>query len=73
MHSPALNDARSTIASIYGIQTAKELLEVKYEDEAAKISGFISKPYHVRNDKNQQVLFVNGRWIKNSDVTQCGL
>lgn len=69
LHSPALNDARSTIASIYGIQTAKELLEVKYEDEAAKISGFISKPYHVRNDKNQQVLFVNGRWIKNSDVT----
>ncbi len=69
LHSPALNDARSTIASIYGIQTAKELLEVKFEDEAAKISGFISKPYHVRNDKNQQVLFVNGRWIKNSDVT----
>ena len=69
LHSPALNDARSTIASIYGVQTAKELLEVKYEDEATKISGFISKPYHVRNDKNQQVLFVNGRWIKNSDVT----
>ncbi len=69
LHSPALNDARSTIASIYGIQTAKELLEVKYEDEQIKISGFISKPYHVRNDKNQQVLFVNGRWIKNNDIS----
>ncbi len=69
LHSPALNDARSTIASIYCIQTAKELLEVKYEDETIRINGFISKPYHVRNDKNQQVLFVNGRWIRNSDVT----
>ncbi|MEK6940217.1 MAG: DNA mismatch repair endonuclease MutL [Nanoarchaeota archaeon] len=69
LHSPALNDARSTIASIYGVQTAKELLEVEYEDEKVKMSGFISKPYHVRNDKNQQVLFVNGRWIKNSDIT----
>ena len=69
LHSLALNDARSTIASIYGVQTAKELLEVKYQDEKIKVSGFISKPYHVRNDKNQQVLFVNGRWIKNSDVT----
>lgn len=68
LHSPALNDARNTIASIYGIQTAKELLEVKYQDEMIKISGFISKPYHVRNDKNQQVLFVNGRWIKNNDI-----
>ncbi len=69
LHSPALNDARSTIASIYGVQTAKELLEVKYQDEKVKITGFISKPYHVRNDKNQQVLFVNCRWIKNTDIT----
>ena len=69
LHSPALNDSRSTIASIYGVQTAKELLEVKYQDDKIKINGFISKPYHVRNDKNQQVLFVNGRWIKNADVT----
>ena len=69
LHSPALNDARSTIASIYGVQTAKELLEVKYEDEKIRIAGFISKPYHVRNDKNQQVMFVNGRWIRNSDIT----
>ena len=69
LHSPDLNDARSTIASIYGVQTAKELLEVKYQEEKIKISGFISKPYHVRNDKNQQVLFVNGRWIRNNDVT----
>ncbi|MDO8510610.1 MAG: DNA mismatch repair endonuclease MutL [Nanoarchaeota archaeon] len=69
LHSPAMHDARSTIASIYGVQTAKELLEVKYQDEQMKITGFISKPYHVRNDKNQQVLFVNGRWIKNADIT----
>lgn len=69
LHSPAMNDARSTIASIYGVQTAKELLEVKYQDEKIKVTGFISKPYHVRNDKNQQVLFVNGRWIKNADIT----
>ncbi len=69
LHSPAMNDARSTIASIYGVQTAKELLEVNYKDDQMKITGFISKPYHVRNDKNQQVLFVNGRWIKNIDVT----
>ncbi len=69
LHSPALNEARSTIASIYGVQTAKELLEVKHQDKQITITGFISKPYHVRNDKNQQVLFVNGRWIKNSDIT----
>ena len=69
LHSPALHDARSTIASIYGIQTAKELLQVNYSDKNVIVEGFISKPYHVRNDKTQQVLFVNGRWIRNTDIT----
>src|SRR3989344_3256216 len=68
LHSQSTLEQRNTIASIYGIQVAKELLEVKYEDDKISIKGFISKPYQVRNDKNQQVLFVNGRWIKNTDL-----
>ena len=70
INAPALHDQRSTIASIYGTQTAKELLEVRYEDENAIVAGYISKPYQVRNDKNQQVLFVNGRWIRNTDIVK---
>lgn len=70
INAPALHDQRSTIASIYGTQTAKELLEVRYAEEDVTISGYISKPYHVRNDKNQQVLLVNGRWIRNTDITK---
>ena len=68
LHSQSTLEQRNTIASIYGIQVAKELLEVKYEDDKISIKGFISKPYQVRNDKNQQVLFVNGRWIRNTDL-----
>lgn len=68
LHSQSSVDQRNTIASIYGISTAKELLEVNFENDTVKVNGFISKPYHVRNDKNQQVLFVNGRWIKNADI-----
>ncbi|SRR3989344_795798 len=70
LHSPAVADARSNIASIYGIQLAKELLEVQYQDEFVKINGFIAKPYQVRNDKTQQVLLVNKRWVKNNDITK---
>ncbi len=66
----ALHDQRNTIASLYGVPTAKELLEVEYENENVSISGFISKPYFVRNDKSQQALFVNSRWIRNNDIAK---
>ncbi len=68
VHSPAVERGRDNIASIYGTTLAKELLEVGYQDEKVKIQGYIAPPHHARNDKNQQVLFVNGRWVKNNDI-----
>ena len=69
LNSPSVGDLRSNIASIYGIQVAKELLEVNYEREGIRIGGYIGKPSQSRHDKNQQALFVNGRWIKNEDIS----
>ena len=70
LHSPALDEWRENIASIYGSNIAKELLEVNYENEIVKVSGYIAKPYHSRNDKNQQIIFVNRRWVKNEGITK---
>ncbi len=68
LHSPAVQDQRSNLASLYGVATAKELLELSFEKDGISLHGFICKPYHARNDKHQQALFVNGRWIKNPDL-----
>ena len=68
LHSPAVPDFRSNVATLYGIQLAKELLEVKYKDDIVTITGFIAKPSDGRNDKNQQVLYVNGRWVRNAEI-----
>ncbi len=70
LHTPPLGDLRSTIASVYGSETAKELLEIKAQEQGMTIHGFICKPYAVRNDKHQQALFVNGRWIRNLDLVK---
>ncbi|MEW5896750.1 MAG: DNA mismatch repair endonuclease MutL [Nanoarchaeota archaeon] len=70
LHSPAVADARSRLASIYGTSIAKELLEVKYKDENVKINGFISRPYQCRNDKSQQELIVNGRCVRNAEINR---
>jgi DNA mismatch repair protein MutL len=70
LNSPAVESYRNNLASIYGTGLAKELLEVNYQDELVKITGFIAKPFAARNDKNQQHLFVNKRWIRNEDITK---
>ncbi|MEK6951365.1 MAG: DNA mismatch repair endonuclease MutL [Nanoarchaeota archaeon] len=70
LNSPAMNDQRSTIASVYGIALAKELLEVNFKNEFLSMNGFIAPPYHVRNDKSQQALFVNGRWVRNEEIRE---
>lgn len=70
LFAPSTADLRSNIAAIYGTDLAKELLEVQQEKEGLSLHGFISKPYHARNDKHQQTFFVNGRWIKNLDLVK---
>ena len=70
LNSPAVENDRNNLASIYGTNLAKELLEVNYQDDLVKITGFIAKPFAARNDKNQQHLFVNKRWIRNEDITK---
>ncbi len=70
LDSSSFEDQRNNIATIYGSNVAKELLEVNYKNDFVEINGFISKPYLSRNDKNQQVLFVNGRWIKNNELVK---
>ena len=67
--SPATDSLKDTVASLFGVQLAKDLLELNY-DEELKISGFICKPYDARNDKTQQILFVNGRWIRSQELTK---
>ncbi len=70
LHSPAAENLQDTIASVYGLGVAKEMLSVEYEDELLSLKGYIAKPYLARNDKTQQALFVNGRWIRNEDIAK---
>ncbi len=72
LNSPSVEDWRSNLATIYGVEQAKELLEVEFENNITgiKVYGFISKPYDARNDKTMQSLFVNQRWIRNEELTK---
>ena len=48
---------------------AKNLLEVSYNEGNIKIKGFISKPNLTRANKNEQSLYVNGRYIRSKTIS----
>ena len=70
LNSPAVENMKDNIASIYGVSLAKDLIEVNYGNEYVIVKGHIAKPHQVRNDKNQQAIFVNGRWVKNEEISR---
>ncbi len=69
LQAPAVADSRSNIASLFGVSVAKELLEISYKDEFLELKGFIGKPHQARPDKEQQVLFINQRYVRSEDIS----
>lgn len=57
-------DRREILAQLYGYDLAKSLLEVVFEDEDIKITGYISPISVTRSNRKEITFFVNGRWIQ---------
>ena len=57
------------VYSIYGKDTAAELINVDYEYEGINVEGVIGKPVIARANRSNQVFFVNGRYIKDKNLS----
>ena len=57
-------DRRAILASLYGVETAQQMLEVITEDEGLTLSGFISPTSLTRSNRKEITFFVNGRWVQ---------
>lgn len=69
LHTPGNNDVKSAIYSVYGKEIIKELIEVNYQDEKYKITGYVGKPEAARANRNYQSLYINGRYVKSKLVS----
>ncbi|MCQ2380874.1 MAG: DNA mismatch repair endonuclease MutL, partial [Acidaminococcaceae bacterium] len=56
-------DLKNTIRSLYGKDMSDHLLAVDYEYEGVKLYGYISKPTVLKNTRQWQTFFVNGRSV----------
>lgn len=64
-----LGDIMSDIYSLYGRDTVNSLNEVKGDGLTCSIRGFAGKPEISRGNRNHEIFFVNGRFIKSRVLT----
>ena len=56
-------DSRAILAALYGVDVAKQMLEVMAEEEDYRLSGFVSPISLTRSNRKEITFFINGRWV----------
>jgi DNA mismatch repair protein MutL len=56
--------AREVLAALYGVEIARQMLEVTLAEEETRISGFTSPVALTRSNRRELTFFVNGRWVQ---------
>lgn len=60
---------KDTIYAVYGRDITSNLLEVKSSDSMFNLSGFIGKPELARSNRSFELVFVNGRYVKDRVIS----
>lgn len=59
---------KDIIYHIYGRDVAGALIPLEAQNEDVKVTGFVTKPYVSRGNRNYESYFINGRYIKSSII-----
>ena len=57
-------DRRAILASLYGVDVARQMLKVMAEEEGYRLTGFISPTSITRSNRKEITFFINGRWVQ---------
>ena len=55
---------REVLANLYGVDIARQMLEIDFEEETYKVNGFTSPISLTRSNRRELTFFVNGRWVQ---------
>lgn len=70
LSTAASDDFLNNIVSIYGKDSAKQMIKIDFSNNIAEVKGYVSKPSLLKNDRGYQSIYVNGRYVKDDIVTQ---
>jgi len=63
-------DRRAILAALYGVDVAKQMLEVLSEEDGLRLTGYISPAALTRSNRKEMTFFINGRWVSDTPLTQ---
>ncbi len=68
------NDIRNVMSSVYGNETANQMLQVKLDEvlrdwRGPVVMGIIGTPAQTRANRSHINIFINGRWIQSKTVS----
>jgi len=61
-------DRRAILAALYGVETARQMLDVTYEEDGFRLGGFISPVALTRSNRREMTFFINGRWVQDTPL-----
>jgi DNA mismatch repair protein MutL len=61
-------DRREILANLYGVEIARQMLEVLTEEDGLRFTGFISPTSLTRSNRRELTFFINGRWVQDASV-----
>lgn len=63
LFTPGKGDLYETIVAVFGAEIAKDMIPVSYQENSFKISGYIGKPSIAKNNRGNEIFFVNHRYF----------
>ncbi len=63
LFTPGKGDLYEAMVAVFGSGTAKEMIPVNYQENSFKISGYIGKPSIAKNNRGNEIFFVNRRYF----------
>ena len=61
---------KEVIYRIYGRDTANNVIPMDYEEGGIRIRGYLGEPSIVRSNRNYEIYFINGRFIKSNVISK---
>lgn len=64
------SNLKNVIYSLYGKDIVNNLIQIDDEYNDIRVSGYIAKPIIARNTRNDEIYFVNSRYIKDKTISK---
>ncbi len=69
-HTSGNGDLKEVIYRIYGREIATSLVPLQYEEGGIRIEGYLGKTVIVRSNRNFEIYYMNGRFIKSNVIAR---